>query len=146
MKKFRERRNSRRLYERIPVLVKIRHGRKRTCDDQTTLLNFGAYGAYLLSRHKLSLGTRLMIHIVTSPGGEEGREITLVLRGRVILAEKAVAWDQGRILDGVAVKLDMKRFLAQPISADCSQLQPGNFTQTSNTSRSAGGYAHGESD
>ena len=121
MKKFRERRNSRRLYERIPVLVKIRHGKRKTFDDQTTLLNFGTDGAYLLSRHRLPLGTRLMIHMVTSPGGEEGREITLVLRGRVIRAEKAVAWDQGRILDGVAVKLDMKRFLAQPNSADCSQ-------------------------
>ena len=87
-----------------------------------------------------------MIHMVTSPGGEEGREITLVLRGRVIRAEKAVAWDQGRILDGVAVKLDMKRVLAQPISADYSQLQPEKFTKTTSPSRPAGGYAHGKSD
>ena len=124
MEKFTERRTAQRLFENIPVLMKILHAKQETIEDRTTLLNLGPKGAFLLSRRNLPHGTRLIIQIVTSPGGKEVGETTLTLRGRVIRAEKAVAWEQGRVLYGVAVKLDKKKFLSRPISEIGPQAHP----------------------
>lgn len=129
MEKFRERRTAKRLFENIPVLIKILHAEQETSEDRTTLLNLGPKGAYLLSRRNLPHGTRLIIHIVTSPGGKGVGEITLALRGRVIRAGEAVAWEQGRVLYGVAVKLDKKKFLSRPISEIGPQAQPPTFQE-----------------
>lgn len=138
MEKFTERRTAKRLYENIPVLMKIFHAKGETIEDRTTLLNLGPNGAYLLSRRKLPPGTRLTINIVTSPGGKEVGETTLALRGRVIRAEKSVAWEQGRVLYGVAVKLDKKKFLSRPISEIGPQAQLPAM-QESELAVSAGG-------
>ena len=113
MEKFRERRASPRLTIDLPAVVERKGPSGKVTHEQTTLLNLGAQGAYFLSRQRFDPADRIRISLCIVPAGAGLPATHLILTGRVLRREPKVAWKQGKALDGIAVKLEKKKFLTE---------------------------------
>ncbi len=113
MEKFRGRGASPRLMIDLPAVVEHKSPSGKVTHEQTTLINLGAQGAYVLSRQRFDPGDRIRISLCMVPAGAGSPGTHLILTGRVLRCEPKVAWKQGKALDGIAVKLEKKKFLTE---------------------------------